>query len=250
MVATDHIDSPKNPRVRSWVALRNRKEREATRTFLVEGERETTRMAESCDLVTHIVRDDRPSPPVGEVVTVSPRVFDVISTRENPDGVAAVFHTPDLDTDRLAGVDLVLVGDGVEKPGNIGAMLRTADAFGAGFLGSSLGTDLVNHNVIRAAQGSLFASPQASVSREQAVAWTSGGTRIVVATPDADAVLWDVDFTVPTSIVIGAEAEGVDDAWLAIGERVRIPTKGRADSLNASVSAAVMLSEAVRQRSG
>ena len=249
-MTADRIDSPKNPRVRSWIDLRNRRARDTTGTFIVEGERETTRMAGVCEIVSLIVREDRIADHPDATVVVSDRVFAALSTREHPDGVAAILRTPDMGVDRLNSTSLVLVGDGIEKPGNIGAMIRTADAFGAGFLGSSLSTDLVNHNVIRSAQGSLFASPQAAVARPEAIEWASANTSVVIATPEADDILWDVDLTVPTTLVVGAEAHGVDDAWLTVGSGVRIPTTGRADSLNASVAAAVVLAEAVRQRSG
>lgn len=247
-----HIDSPQNPRIKAWRSLRSRSEREATQTFLVEGERETIRAIAHLDLVTAIVRDDRTDADLPCTVTVSDRAFDRLSSRENPDGIAAVFRTPphDLSDIDLGTISLVLIADGVEKPGNIGAMIRTADAFGAAFVGSALGTDLYNPNVVRSAQGSLFAVPTASAPRTHVMEWAGSHGSVVVTTPDADVSLWDMDLTNPTSIVIGSEHAGVDASWLAAGITCRIPTSGAADSLNASVAAAVFLAEAVRQRSG
>lgn len=246
-----HIESPQNPRIKAWRALRSRSERDATHTFLVEGERETLRGAAHLDLVTSIVRVDRSDIELPNRVTVSSKAFDRLSARQNPDGVAAVFRTPVHDLDALALGDrsLVLVADGVEKPGNIGAMIRTADAFDAAFIGASLGTDLYNPNVVRSAQGSLFAIPTASAPRADVMVWAAGHGAVVVTKPDADCSIWDVDFTEATSIVVGSEHAGVDASWLHETPGCRIPTRGNADSLNASVAAAVFLAEAARQRS-
>lgn len=246
-----HIDSPQNPRIKAWRALRSRSQRDATHTFLVEGERETVRGVAHLDVVTSIVRDDRTDVDLPNTVTVSSRAFDRLSSRENPDGVAAIFTTPahDLRTLDLGSTTLVLIADGVEKPGNIGAMIRTADAFGAAFVGASLGTDLFNPNVVRSAQGSLFAVPTASATRVDVIAWAGAHGSIVVTLPDAAVSIWDVDLIGPTSVVIGSEHAGVDASWLAKAAGCRIPTSGEADSLNASVTAAVFLAEAVRQRS-
>ncbi|MGI9528702.1 MAG: TrmH family RNA methyltransferase [Acidimicrobiia bacterium] len=246
-----HIESPQNPRIKAWRALRSRSERDATDTFLVEGERETLRGAAHLELVTSIIRDDRTDVDLPNTVTVSSKAFDRLSARQNPDGVAGVFRTPahDLDGLTLDDTTLILIADGVEKPGNIGAMIRTADAFGAAFVGASLGTDLYNPNVVRSAQGSLFAVPTASAPRADVSAWAGTHGTIVVTTPDADLSIWDVDFSGPTSIVVGSEHDGVDASWLTEASGCRIPTSGDADSLNASVAAAVFLAEAVRQRS-
>jgi TrmH family RNA methyltransferase len=108
----------------------------------------------------------------------------------------------------------------------------------------------VNPNVVRAAQGSIFATPLASVERTAAVEWAKARTRIVAAHPIGAASLWDEDLTGPTTIVIGSEHDGVDPLWLEVGTSVAIPTVGLADSLNASVSAGIFLAEAARQRSG
>ncbi len=250
----DHldIDSPANPRVKAWSALGKRSERERTRQFLIEGARETRRAMERLDVVEVIVCPDYASDAAFPKATmVSRRVFDKLSRRQHPDGVAAIARTPhrSLDTFSPRRPALVLVADGIEKPGNIGAMIRTCDAFGASFVGSSLATDLENPNVIRATQGSLFSPPIATADRHESIIWSQANTRIVVAHPnEGGASLWDVDLTKPTSIVIGAEHQGVHPSWLETGRHVSLPMQGAADSLNASVTAAVFLAEAVRQR--
>jgi len=248
------IESTSNERVKAWVSLGKRSERERTGTFLIEGRRETQRAIHHLTIGEVIWCPEYGGLPdsIGRhPISVSRRVFDKISRRQNPDGIAAVAQTPDMSLSSFAprSPALVLVGDGVEKPGNIGAMLRSCDAFGAAFIGSDLGTDLVNPNVVRAAQGSLYTTPIASASRDDAIGWCTANTNIVVAHPGGDSSLWHRDLTGPTTIVIGAEHRGVDERWLQAGAATVIPTTGVADSLNASVSAGVFLSEAARQRS-
>jgi TrmH family RNA methyltransferase len=248
------LESTTNPRVKAWASLAKRSERDSSRTFLIEGARESLRAKDLLDVVEVIVCPDYVSDDIylPTATTVSQRVFDKISRRQHPDGVALIARHPD---HRLASFSpqdpaLVLVGDAIEKPGNIGGMVRTCDSFGAGFIGSSLKTDMENPNVIRAAQGSLFSQPIATGDRSEAMGWCTANTQVVVAHPDEGGTsLWDVDLTQPTSIIIGAEHEGVDPSWLEAGEHVSIPVAGSADSLNASVTAAVFLAEALRQRS-
>lgn len=248
------IESTTNRRAKEWSALTRRRERDRTGTFLIEGRRETERAFNNIEVLEVVwcpEYGDAPESGGLAPTTVSKGVFRKISRRQNPDGVAAVARIPDLTLRSflLPTPLLVLVADGIEKPGNIGAILRTCDAFGAAFLGSSLGTDLANPNVVRAAQGSLYATPVASVSRSDAVAWCVENTSITIAHPSGKADLWGTDFTGATTIVIGAEHSGVGHEWLAVGTPTLIPMVGVADSLNASVSTAVYLGEAARQRS-
>jgi len=253
---TDYLDleSTTNPRVKAWAALAKRSERDHTGTFLIEGARESLRAKDLLDVVEVIVCPEYVSDDVflPTATMVSQRVFDKISRRQHPDGVALIARRPDHRIASFSPQDpaLVLVADGIEKPGNIGAILRTCDSFGAAFIGSSLKTDLENPNVVRAAQGSLFSPPVATADRPEAIAWCTANTKAIVAHPEEGGkTLWDVDMTQPMSIVIGAEHEGVHQSWLEAGEHVSLPVAGTADSLNASVSAAVFLAEAVRQRS-
>lgn len=249
------IVSTSNPRLKAWSALSKRSERDRTGTFLIEGRRETRRAIDHLtvnEVIWAPELGERPTVDMLNVTTVSARVFEKLSRRQNPDGVGAIAQSPDLSLASFSPKHpaLVLVADGVEKPGNIGAMLRTCDAFGAAFIGSDLGTDLVNPNVVRAAQGSLYTTPIAAASRADAVHWCTQNAAIVVAHPTGDLSVWESDLTGPIAIVIGAEHSGVDTQWLEAGAPTRIPMAGVADSLNASVSAGVFLSEATRQRSG
>jgi TrmH family RNA methyltransferase len=204
------LESIANPRVQAWANLSKRSERDRTHLFLIEGARESLRAMDFVDVVEVIVcpaytSDDIDLP---TATTVSERVFDKISRRQHPDGVALIARKPDHGLTRFdpASPALVLVGDAIEKPGNIGAILRTCDSFGAAFIGSSLRTDMGNPNVVRAAQGSLFSPPIAVADRSEAIAWSVANTQVIVAHPDEGGrSLWDVDLTLPTSIVIGAE---------------------------------------------
>ena len=248
------IESAANQRARAWVALSRRSARDHTGTFLIEGRRETLRALDHLSIDEVIWCPDLGERPIvadTSVTRVSSRVFEKLSHRQSPDGIAAVARTPDLSLETFHSVPpaLVLVADGVEKPGNIGAMLRTCDAFGAAFVGSAIGTDIVNPNVVRSAQGSLFTVPIAVAPRADSIAWCRKNTTIVVAHPGADASLWEADLAGPTTIVVGAEHSGVDSRWFEAGVPTSIPMAGIADSLNASVSAGVFLSEAARQRS-
>jgi TrmH family RNA methyltransferase len=251
-VTNVEISSTANPRVKSWHALQKRSVRDATHRFLIEGRRESNRAIPHVDRLELIWCEEyaHEAAPRG-ATTVSTAVFDKISRRQHPDGVAVVAESPDLSFASFTVDDrsLVLVADGMEKPGNIGAILRSCDALGAAFVGASLATDLVNPNVVRSAQGSLFSTATASVHRDDAIRWCAANTQVLITRPNDSVPLWEADLTVPTSIVIGAEDQGVADAWGAVGQGITIPMSGSADSMNASVSAAIVMAEALRQRS-
>ncbi|HKL22957.1 MAG TPA: RNA methyltransferase, partial [Tichowtungia sp.] len=194
----------------------------------------------------------------------SKEVFTKISYRDNPDGVLAVgpLIGRTLDQLDLPETPLILVAEGVEKPGNLGALLRTADGAGAdAVIVADPATDLNNPNVIRNSIGTLFYLPVAQATSEETIEFLSGkGVRILSAVPDADAVYTDCDLTGPLAIVVGAEDKGLSNVWKqevpAPAEiskpwkisKVKVPMLGKNDSLNVSVSAAVLLYETLRQR--
>ncbi|HEX4721119.1 MAG TPA: RNA methyltransferase, partial [Pseudonocardiaceae bacterium] len=188
-----------------------------------------------------------------EIVHVNTRVFEKIAYRESPDGWLAVVRTVPTD---LAALDLspnplALVCESVEKPGNLGAMLRTADAVGAdAVIAAQPITDWGNPNVVRASKGTVFAVPVAAADSVDVLAWArKGGLRVVAATPDTDTLFTDVDLSGPTVIAVGSEKHGLTDAWLEPADvLVRIPMAGLVNSLNVATSAAIMLYEALRQR--
>jgi TrmH family RNA methyltransferase len=150
----------------------------------------------------------------------------------------------------LPEVPLVIVTEDVEKPGNVGAILRSADAVGASAVIAVGGTDLYNPNVIRASVGTVFTVPVAAAPAAEVLDWLrASGLRILASRVDATELHVDADLTGPLAIVLGSEAHGLTDAWLApdVGA-IRLPMLGAADSLNVSAAAAVLLYEAWRQR--
>lgn len=192
------------------------------------------------------------APPETEVVEMSDRAFNALTRRQNPDGVLAVAAIPShsLRTLTLGTEPLVLVIEGIEKPGNVGAMLRTADAVGVdAVVAADPGVDFENPNLIRASQGSVFAVSTGVGRLDDVVDFLGAhGLRLVALSPDATTDLWDLDLTGPVAIAVGAEAEGISDRLRSLAVLARLPMAGAADSLNASVAAGVALYEAVRMR--
>ena len=260
------ITSLQNDRVKDLVRLRDRRHRDRTGQFVIEGYREIRRAVDSGIRMTSLFIC--PSLFLGpnegslieelrtggiEVVELAEEAFRKVSYRDRPEGLLVV--APQFGTG-LAGINpgatpLLLVAESIEKPGNLGTMLRTADAVGAdAVIVADATTDPFNPNVVRASTGTLFTVPLAVATTDQAVAWLlDRGVTILATTPDTDLELWDADLRGPVAVVIGAEQYGLSDAWLnASTLRVRIPMAGRADSLNAALAAAVVLYEVVRQR--
>jgi TrmH family RNA methyltransferase len=188
-----------------------------------------------------------------EILQCSEAVFQKITYRENPDGVLAVgpLVGKTLADLELPENPLILVAEGLEKPGNLGALLRTADGAGANaVIVCDAATDLNNPNVIRASIGTLFYLPVAEATSEETIVFLKEkGVKILSAVPGAEAVYTDVDLKGPVAIVVGAEDKGLSNGWKNSADlNVKIPMLGKNDSLNVSVSAAILLYEAVRQR--
>ena len=256
---TFHIESSSNWRIIANSRLKKRGQREASGTFLIEGTRETERAVSADTTIVEVflcedyaatetltLAEDIARTGI-QCTTTSARAFDKLSMRRHPDGIVAVAPVWDPSLDELT-TDLTLVAESIEKPGNLGAMFRTADAAGAGLLIADPNVDPFNPNVVRASQGSLFSVPFAVTDTDSAIDWSRRRGSVFVATPDADLEFWDADLTGIAAIVVGSEHGGVSAVWRGIGSPIRIPMAGSADSLNASVSAAVMLFESVRQR--
>jgi TrmH family RNA methyltransferase len=265
------ITSVQNERVKRIAKLQRKASvRRAEGLTVIEGAREVQRAIENgwhptelwfCGDVSQCSENvDAVSSPHFQC---SKAVFEKITYRENPDGILAVGPLVGKRLDELVLPEnpLILVAEGLEKPGNLGALLRTADGAGAdAVIVCDSATDLNNPNVIRASIGTLFYLPVAEATSEETIAFLKGkGVRILSAVPDAEAVYTDIDLTGPLAIVVGAEDKGLSELWLvrrSLGEggkssadpNVRIPMLGKNDSLNVSVSAAILLYEAVRQR--
>jgi TrmH family RNA methyltransferase len=259
------ITSPANPRVKQLVALRHRRARDRAGVTLVEGyeELDLALSAGVRPLTLYVCPEltgDSARPMIGrvaglgaEVIRVSRPVFAKIAYRESPDGWLAVVPAVPAGLSLLdpGPRPLVLVCEGVEKPGNLGAILRTADAAGvAAVIAADPVTDWGNPNVVRASKGTVFSVPVASATSAEVLAWIADRSlALVAAAPEGDVPLTDADLSGPTAIVVGSEARGLPAAWLDRADiRVRIPMFGRADSLNVATSAAILVYEAVRQR--
>ncbi len=187
------------------------------------------------------------------IESVSETVLAKLAFGDRAEGLVAVVRVPSLELDDLVVPDdaLIVVIEGVEKPGNVGAVLRSADGAGADALvAADPRTDLFNPNAIRASAGTIFTVPLAAASSTAVLAWLRArGLRIVTARVDAERLHTQVDLRGPIAVVLGAESAGLSAAWNGPAfEAARLPMLGIADSLNVSVSAAVLLYEARRQR--
>ncbi len=185
---------------------------------------------------------------------VSAPVMAKLAFGDRSDGVVAVIRSPIVALGAVAVPEdaLVVVLEGVEKPGNLGAVLRSADGAGAhAVVAASPRTDLANPNAIRASAGTIFALPVAEAPTDAVLAWArEHGLRIVATRLDVDARPYtEVDLRGPVALVLGTEDDGLSDSWRGADiETIRLPMHGIADSLNVSVTAAVLLYEARRQR--
>jgi TrmH family RNA methyltransferase len=259
------ITSLTNPRIKATVRLRDRRERDATGLTIVDGAREILRAlgagvrVETAFIAPDLIR----SPDAAQVadrlrgrtgtVEVSPQVLAKVAFGERSDGIVAVVATP---TATLADLALprdavVVVIEAIEKPGNLGAVLRSADGAGASaVIVADPRTDPFNPNAIRASLGTIFAIPVVTATAAEALAWLVGkAIRPIAAVVDAALQYSDADLTGPVAIVLGSEAEGLSATWSDPRvAAVSIPMHGIADSLNVSTAAAILLYESVRQR--
>jgi TrmH family RNA methyltransferase len=262
------ITSPANARLKSLVALRRRRAREDAGLTLIEGYDELSLAldagvvprtvyycpelmldpADQQDVVWRVRSMGSDTQQLGRVA------FEKVAYREGPDGFLAVVDSVVRSCADLAvpgPAPLALICQGVEKPGNLGAMLRTADAAGVeAVVAVDPVTDWSNPNLVRASKGTVFSVPVASAGTPEALTWLSEhGIPLAATTPDTDLDYTDVDYTGPIAIAVGAEKYGLTDEILtAATYRIRIPMAGRANSLNVATSAAVVIYEAVRQR--
>jgi TrmH family RNA methyltransferase len=254
------ITSLQNPRVKHIVKLRDdKRQRKQDGLMLVEGVDEI-QLARSAGYQpqTLISAPELTSRTVEgistENITVNRAVFEKISYRENPDGWLAVFPIPSVSLDdlKLSGSPLVIVAESIEKPGNLGAILRTADAAHVdAVLVCDPRVDVWNPNVVRASRGAVFSVPTVESGNASTLEWLkSQKIRILAATPSAEMVYSDIHLRESVALAVGTEDEGLTDFWMSNADvKVRIPMMGRVNSLNVSVSTALIVYEAIRQRS-
>ncbi|ADY26126.1 tRNA/rRNA methyltransferase (SpoU) [Deinococcus proteolyticus MRP] len=255
------ITSLQNPTVKRLVRLRSsRRLREGEGTVLIEGARETARALAAgwaagelylCPaLFSPEAAELAPQLPMSAVTELSAEAFAKVSGRENPDGVLLLSRPPQERWPTLPPQALLVVLHGLEKPGNVGAILRTVDGVGAdGVLILGRGADPYSPNVIRASQGSVFTVPLRQQDEAEALAWLEEeGFTLVACTPDAPRTFWQADLTGRVALLLGTEHEGLPEHWRRHESAVSIPMRGQADSLNVATAAAVVLYEALRQR--
>ncbi len=256
------ITSFSNPKIKNLGKLLDKKkERDKQALIIIEGKaeielacqngvkiKELFYSPELNDFDLYIKRKDFP------VFTVSKQVFSKISYREGPDGFLAVAVNPKkekLSKLKISSKPLVVILEGVEKPGNLGAVLRTADASGTdAVIINQERTDIYNPNVIRSSLGTVFSNQVVGASIQETSSWLKSNNISVVATVvDAKKEYTEVDFSKGVAILMGEENRGLSEDWKKrADEKVSIPMKGKINSLNISVSAAVIIYEALKQR--
>lgn len=267
---TNHLSSVQNPRIKQLVKLRDRSAREETDQFLIEGYRELLRAVDSgfpidslfiCpdlflgsneqSLIERIRKNG------AQILTCTKPVFEKISYRDRPDGLVGLApqrHLTLANFDKLlAGKEnsFLVVAEAIEKPGNLGTILRSADAVGLdGLIVCDRCTDIHNPNVVRASTGTLFTVPVVETQGDETLNWLKQKKiAIVAATPSAEKEFTDVDLTGPIAIAVGTEQLGLSKRWMNEADiQVRIPMLGVADSLNVAMATTLLLYEALRQR--
>lgn len=260
------ITSTQNDAVKHVIKLRDRRPREKEQLTVLEGYRELTRAREygleilECYFSPEHFLGENEYPLLEtfaregvKVCQVAPFLLEKMAYRERPEGLIAVAK---MKRHTLADLPvkpngLYLVAEAVEKPGNLGSMLRSADAAGVdGFIICNKCTDLYNPNVIRASTGALFSVPLAEADNEEAFNWLKeNNIRMLAATPHTDTVYTDVDMTQAVAIIVGTEQTGLTDLWMNHSDLpVVIPMLGKIDSLNVATATTILLYEAARQR--
>ena len=267
------ITSLQNDRIKQVVKLNNRRQRDAARQTIVEGIREVGRALQQgiipheaylCpELITNEVSEavtqltQLAQSGATQLFEVTPEIFAKIAYRGDSGGLLLVipYQQHSLNDLPPGVLPFLAVVENVEKPGNLGAILRTADAAGVdGVIVCSDGTastDLHNPNVVRASLGTLFTVPVAAATTSETITWLQERhIQIVVATLEAEKVYTAVNLQAPIALVTGSEAYGLSRAWLsAADEKIKIPMYGTADSLNLATATALLLYEVVRQKS-
>jgi TrmH family RNA methyltransferase len=261
------ITSLQNPRLKRLVRLRDRRPRDEERAFLVEGYREVRRALEKKVALDEVyfssgwfLGENEPAllaqaeAAGARLYELSKDAFAKVAYRERPDGILAVAPqwTRTLADLPLSAVPFVLVVEAIEKPGNLGTILRSADAAGCdAVIVCDPVTDLFNPNVVRASTGVLFSVPCVVEESAKVLAWLKErGIRAVATTPAATEIYSASDLRGPLAVIMGSEQYGLSEFWLRNADLpVRIPMAGQADSLNVAMAALITLFEAVRQRS-
>ncbi|MCB1111968.1 MAG: RNA methyltransferase [Chlamydiales bacterium] len=260
------ITSLQNPKVKEAVRLRDRRDRDKSGLFLIEGYRELLRAADNGQPIETLficselflgsneeTLINRIQGSGAHVLSCSEAVFRKLSYRDRPDGLLAIApqNRRTLDTLALSQQPFLVVAEAIEKPGNLGTILRSSDAAAIdGLIVCDRCTDIHNPNVVRASTGTLFTVPVVEAGGDETLAWLrANDIKILAATPSAEKEYTQVDMTGPLAIAVGTEQLGLSDKWMDHADiQVRIPMCGVADSLNVAMATTLLLYEALRQR--
>lgn len=260
------ITSLQNPGVKQCVKLRQRSHRDELNLILIEGYREILRAVDNnhfpeqlyiCRELFQGTNEEalicRCATADCELIECSASVFKKMAYRDRPDGLLAVAPqiSRTLSDIKLGKVPFLVVAEAIEKPGNLGTILRSADAAGVdGVIVCDRCTDINNPNVVRASTGTIFSVTTAECTTEEALAYLHANEiKIASATPHTEQLYTEINMNQPLAIVLGTEQYGLSDTWLKNCDlQVKIPMLGQADSLNVASAATILLYEAVRQR--
>ncbi len=269
VVSPERISSLQNPRVKQLVKLRDRRPRDEAGVFLVEGYREIRRALEKQVKLDELyyapdwfLGENEPAliaraaESGAKLFELTKEAFAKVAYRERPDGLLALAPQwkrtlADLEP-RLPLAPFLLVVEAIEKPGNLGTILRSADAAGCdAVIVCDPVTDIFNPNVVRASTGVLFSVPLVVDESARVLTWLQErGIRTVATTPSAEKLYTDTDLRGPLAVIMGSEQYGLSEFWLKNSDQpIRIPMAGQADSLNVAMATIITLFEAVRQRS-
>lgn len=264
-----HITSIQNPKLKQVIHLRERSERESSRLFLIEGYRELLRAVDGKWAITTLFicpplfLGENEASLIEKAVGMGAQVYECgenafrkISYRDRPDGLLAIAPQRHLSLNDLKKIQkntspFYVVAEAIEKPGNLGTILRSSDAVGVdGLIVCDRCTDVYNPNVVRASVGTLFTVPTVEAQGEETLAWLkSRDITIAAATPHATQLFTEVDFSGPVAIAVGTEQIGLSKRWMEQADlQVRIPMNGVADSLNVAMATTLLLYEVERQR--
>ncbi len=255
------INSLDNIKIKEWSKLKDSRQRNKSGRFLIDGFREIIEAQQSGINIEQFIicsdffakKKDLVNFSEDKIIYVSDRVFSKLAYKENPDGYLAIAKIPDKNIGDIKITDklLIILLEAVEKPGNIGAIIRTAYAAGvdAIILDNCL-TDIYNPNIIRASEGKVFSVPVIKADKDEIKTWLKKNKiKLFAAATEASKEYWQADFSGKSAIVLGSEANGLSPFWRAEAKQnIIIPMKKGIDSLNVSVSAALLVFEAIRQR--
>lgn len=259
------ITSLQNPKIKEIICLKDRRERKKTKRFLIEGYRELKRYLDSGRKVITLYfcpelflgSNEKALLDKSQSIECTKEVFSKISYRDRPDGLLAVADQLEGDLKDLEIIlkkrknPFLVIAEGIEKPGNLGTILRSCDAAGVdAVIVCDPTTDIHNPNVVRSSVGTLFTQPVFEVDGEMMLQFLKENKiAIIAATPHAKEEFTKVDLTIPLAIAVGTEQYGLSDQWMKKADiQVKIPMFGVADSLNVASATTLLLYEVVRQR--